>query len=143
MKIDGKPYRTIWLAADGHTVEVIDQTRLPHAFEIRALRTLDDTVAAIRDMIVRGAPLIGATAGYGMALAMAADASDAMLGRAYERLMATRPTAINLRWALEEVRKVVSPLAPAERAATAFAQAAHICDEDVEIMDGELPLLLG
>ena len=94
MRIDGKPYRTIWLAADGRTVEVIDQTRLPHALEIRALGTLDDAVAAIRDMVVRGAPLIGATAAYGMALAMAADASDAMLARAYDRLMATRPTAV-------------------------------------------------
>ncbi|MBX3503411.1 MAG: S-methyl-5-thioribose-1-phosphate isomerase [Alphaproteobacteria bacterium] len=131
MNVDGKPYRTIWLAADGRTVEVIDQTRLPHAFEIRALRTLDDAAAAIRGMIVRGAPLIGATAGYGMALAMAADGSDAMLGRAYERLMATRPTAVNLRWALDDLRGLLMPLPPAQRATAAYARADEICAADV------------
>jgi len=133
VKIDGRPYRTIWLAADGHTVEVIDQTRLPHAFEIRTLRTLDDTVAAIRDMIVRGAPLIGATAGYGMALAMAADPSDTMLARAYERLMATRPTAVNLRWALDDLRRLLMPLPVDQRANAAYARADEICAADVAI----------
>jgi methylthioribose-1-phosphate isomerase len=135
MRIDGRHYRTIWLAADGHTVEVIDQTRLPHAFEIRALGTLDDAVAAIRDMVVRGAPLIGATAGYGMALAMAADASDAMLGRAYERLMATRPTAVNLRWALDDLRRLLMPLPMAQRATAAYARADEICATDVAICE--------
>ncbi len=133
MKIDGKPYRTIWLAADGRTVEVIDQTRLPHALEIRPLSTLDDAVAAIRDMIVRGAPLIGATAGYGMALAMAADASDAMLGRAYDHLMATRPTAVNLRWALDDLRHLLLPLPTAQRATAAYTRADEICAADVAI----------
>ena len=133
MKIDGKPYRTIWLAADGHTVEVIDQTKLPHAFEIRALRTLDDAALAIRGMIVRGAPLIGATAAYGMALAMAADASDAMLGQAYERLLATRPTAVNLRWALDDLRHLLVPLPVDQRANAAYARADEICAADVAI----------
>jgi len=135
MRIDGKPYRTIWLAADGHTVEVIDQTRLPHALEIRALRTLDDAVTAIREMVVRGAPLIGATAGYGMALAMAADASDAMLARAYDRLMATRPTAVNLRWALDDLRRLLMPLPMPERATAAYIRADEICAADVAICE--------
>ena len=103
MRIDGKPYRTIWLGADGRTVEILDQTRFPHAFDVVALKTLDDAARAIKDMQVRGAPLIGVTAAYGMALAMHMDASDAMLDRASATLMATRPTAVNLRWALDEM----------------------------------------
>ena len=79
MKVDGKPYRTIWLGADGTTVQAIDQTLLPHRFVVRDSTTVEDAERAIRTMIVRGAPLIGATAAYGMALAMAADPSDAML----------------------------------------------------------------
>lgn len=133
MKIDGKPWRTIWLAADGRTVEVIDQTKLPHALSVRALVTLDDSVSAIRDMIVRGAPLIGATAAYGMALAMAADPSDAMLARAYERLMAARPTAVNLRWALDDLRRLLLPLPEEQRATAAYARADEICAADVAI----------
>ena len=133
MKIDGKPFRTIWLGADGRTVEVIDQTRLPHALEVRALGTLDDAVAAIRDMVVRGAPLIGATAAYGMALAMAADASDATMARAYDRLMATRPTAVNLRWALDELRGLLLSLPTAQRVTAAYARADEICAADVAI----------
>jgi len=133
MRIDGKPYRTIWLAADGRTVEVIDQTRLPHAFEIRALGTLDDAVAVIRDMIIRGAPLIGATAGYGMALAMAEDSSDAMLSRAHDRLMTTRPTAVNLRWALDDLRHLLLPLPTDQRVTAAYARADEICAGDVAI----------
>ena len=87
MRIDGKPYRTIWLGADGRTVEILDQTRFPHAFDVVALKTLDDAARAIKDMQVRGAPLIGVTAAYGMALAMHMDASDAMLDRAYGEQM--------------------------------------------------------
>lgn len=131
MKIDGKPYRTIWLAADGHTVEVIDQTRLPHVLEVRTLRSLDDAVAAIRHMIVRGAPLIGATAGYGMALAMAAESSDSMLSRAYDRLLAARPTAVNLRWALDDLRRLLLPLPASQRATAAYTRADEICAADV------------
>ncbi len=82
MNVDGKPYRTIWLADDGEAVEIIDQTRLPHAFETVRLETVQDTARAIATMQVRGAPLIGATAAYGMCLAMRADASDAALGHA-------------------------------------------------------------
>jgi methylthioribose-1-phosphate isomerase len=133
MKINGTPYRTIWLAADGKGVEIIDQTRLPHEFVTVILRSLDDSATAIRDMWVRGAPLIGATAAYGMALAAAADASDAALRQAYAVLHATRPTAINLKWALDEMMAHLLPLPAAERAAAAYARAAAICDEDVAI----------
>ncbi|MEQ8665686.1 MAG: S-methyl-5-thioribose-1-phosphate isomerase [Rhodospirillales bacterium] len=133
MLVDGRPYRTIWLADDGETVEIIDQTKLPHVFEIARLTQLSDAVAAIRQMLVRGAPLIGATAAYGMALAMRENPSDDAFAAAYENLLAARPTAVNLRWALDRMKHRLSPLAPGNRAATAYATAAEICDEDVEI----------
>jgi methylthioribose-1-phosphate isomerase len=133
MKVDGQPTRTIWLEPDGWTVSAIDQRRLPHEFIIATLTSLEAAAESIRSMLVRGAPLIGATAAYGMALAMHADASDAALGRAYDTLLATRPTAINLKWALDEMRRVLQPLPPAERATAAYARAAEIADEDVAI----------
>src|SRR5262245_33681826 len=120
MKISGKPYRAIWVAADGWAVEVIDQTRLPHAFATLRLTTLEEAAHAIKAMIVRGAPLIGATAAYGIALALRADASDKHLTHACEVLAATRPTAINLRWAIEGMRRILAPLAPAQRVAAAY-----------------------
>src|SRR5882757_10720920 len=103
MKVDGKHFRTIWLEADGSTVGAIDQTQLPHRFATIRLTTLDDAARAIATMQVRGAPLIGATAAYGVCLALRADASDEALERAVAELMATRPTAINLKWALDEM----------------------------------------
>ena len=133
MKVDGKPYRTIWLGADGTTVQAIDQTLLPHAFVVRDFTTMEDAERAIRTMIVRGAPLIGAAAAYGMALAMAADPSDAMLARAYQVLLAARPTAVNLRWALDDLQRPARPLPPARRREAAYRRAAEICDEDAEI----------
>jgi methylthioribose-1-phosphate isomerase len=133
MKIDGKPYRTIWLNPDGWSVGIIDQTRFPHVFETLTLRTLEDAARAIKDMLVRGAPLIGATAAYGMALAARGDPSDAGLSRAYDALHATRPTAINLKWALDEMMRVLKPLAAGDRVARAYKRAQEICDEDVEI----------
>ncbi len=133
MKVDGKPYRTIWLGPDGTTVQVIDQTLLPHAFVVRDWRTLEEAESGIRSMIVRGAPLIGAAAAYGMALAMAADPSDAMLARAYQVLLASRPTAVNLRWALDDLRALLGPLPAARRREAAYRRAAEICDEDAEI----------
>ena len=133
MKIDGKPHRTIWPAPDGKAVEIIDQTKLPHLFEIARLETLTDAAHAIRAMLVRGAPLIGATAAYGMWLAMREDSSDAGLSNAYDRLYETRPTAVNLRWALDAARTKLGPLAPEARADAAFTLAGEICDEDVEI----------
>jgi methylthioribose-1-phosphate isomerase len=132
MKIDGKHYRTIWLNEDGKTVEIIDQTKLPHRFETVTLGTLDDAVHAIKSMQVRGAPLIGATAAYGVALALRANQSDEGLDHACERLAATRPTAINLRWALDEMQKAVRNQPREARVAAAYGRAAAICNEDVE-----------
>jgi methylthioribose-1-phosphate isomerase len=127
------PYRTIWLAGDGETVEIVDQTRLPHEFVTVPLDTLEDAAHAIRAMLVRGAPLIGATAAYGVALAMRDDASDAALDAASATLAATRPTAVNLRWALDDMKTHLAPLPAAGRAEAAYARAAAICDEDVAI----------
>lgn len=132
MKIDGKPYRTIWLNKDGSSVEIIDQTKLPFIFCTVTLRTLENAANAISTMQVRGAPLIGATAAYGVALALRDDASDQALDRACETLAATRPTAINLRWALDEMQKAVRNQPHDRRVDVAYARAAAICDEDVE-----------
>src|SRR5262252_8027164 len=131
MKVDGQPYRTIWLNDDGNTVSVIDQTLLPHRFKIVKWRTVEDVAAGIRNMVVRGAPLIGASAGYGIALGMLGDPSDKGFQRAYELLLASRPTAVNLRWALDRMQDTLLPLDPNDRAAQAFTTAAKICDEDV------------
>ncbi len=131
MKVDGTPYRTIWPAPGGGAVEIIDQRWLPHDFRIVPLRSRDEAAVAIRDMWVRGAPLIGATAAYAMALQMEADPSDAALGTAWDVLNATRPTAINLRWALERMRRHLLPLAPEGRPRAAWAEAAAIAEEDV------------
>src|SRR5207302_1669407 len=133
MKVDGRHTRSIWLEADGWSVGVIDQTRLPHRFATARLATLDDAAAAIRTMQVRGAPLIGATAAYGLCLALHADASDEALERAYATLIATRPTAVNLKWALDEMVAAVRNRARGERLAAAYRRAAEICDEDVAI----------
>jgi methylthioribose-1-phosphate isomerase len=133
MRVDGKPWRTIWLAADGWSVGVIDQTRLPHRFETRRLATLADAAAAIATMVIRGAPLIGATAAYGVCLALREDGSDEGLDRAYATLLATRPTAINLKWALDEMVAAVRNRPRGERVAAAYARAAAIAEEDVAI----------
>jgi methylthioribose-1-phosphate isomerase len=132
MKVDGVARRSIQLAADGRSVEIIDQTLLPHSFVKRELLNLADAAEAIRAMRVRGAPLIGATAAYGIALQMREDTSDASLQRAIEELLATRPTAVNLRWALDEMRAALHGVPPAAREARAYERAAEICDEDVE-----------
>ncbi len=133
MKVAGRPMRTIWLGADGKTVEIIDQTRLPHELVVVRLARRDDVARAIRDMQVRGAPLIGAAAAYGMALAVAEDPSDAAIARAAEILAATRPTAVNLAWALGEMRRTLAEICPPQRCAAAFAQAAAIAEADVAI----------
>ena len=133
MQVDGTPWRTIWPAPDGHSVQIIDQTRLPHELKVVDLTDVQAAAHAICAMLVRGAPLIGATAAYGMALAMAADASDTNLAAAHALLLATRPTAVNLRWALDDLRTRLAPLPPARRAEAAFARATEICDEDVAI----------
>lgn len=133
MNVDGVAYRTIWLAEDGETVEIIDQTKLPHEFVIARLRDLEDAAEAITSMQVRGAPLIGGTAAYGMALAVRADPSDAGIDRAYDTLIRTRPTAVNLRWALDEMRAALRNIAHDQRCAAAYRKAGEICDADVEI----------
>jgi methylthioribose-1-phosphate isomerase len=136
MKVNGKPTRTIWQASDGQAVEIIDQTKLPHILEIVRLTGLDDAAHAIKAMLVRGAPLIGATAGYGMWLAMREDSSDTGLSNAYEKLYATRPTAVNLRWALDVARQRLSVLPSSDRVDAALTLAREICEEDVEINRG-------
>jgi methylthioribose-1-phosphate isomerase len=133
MNVDGKPMRTIWIEPDGWSVGVIDQTALPHRFATARLTTPDEVAHAIRNMVIRGAPLIGATAAYGICLALRADASDAAVERAYAHLLASRPTAINLKWALDEMMAAVRNRPRAERRAAAYRRAAEICDEDVAI----------
>lgn len=133
MRVQGKAMRSIWLEPDGWSVGIIDQTRLPHALITDRLTDLAEAAHAIRAMRVRGAPLIGATAAYGVCLALRADVSDAALDDACRILAATRPTAINLRWALEDMRTRLRRVAPTQRLAAAYARAAAICDEDVAI----------
>jgi methylthioribose-1-phosphate isomerase len=133
MRVNGKAYRTIWLADDGRSVDIIDQTVLPHRFAIMRLREVADVVRAIATMQVRGAPLIGAAAAYGICLAVAADSSDDALDRAYDALLASRPTAVNLRWALDAMRAHLRNRPRGERVAAAYQRAAEICDEDIAI----------
>jgi methylthioribose-1-phosphate isomerase len=133
MKINGTHYRSIWRDAATGEVMIIDQRWLPHDVRIVALKDRAAFEVAIRDMWIRGAPLIGATAAYGVAVAMAADPSDAHLADTWEVLNETRPTAINLRWALNEMKAHLAPLPPSARAEAAFVRAAAICDEDVEM----------
>jgi methylthioribose-1-phosphate isomerase len=136
MKVDGKRFRSIWLDPDGWSVGAIDQRRLPHDFVVARLTTCESAADAIRSMLVRGAPLIGATAAYGMALAMRADGSDTALDHACKTLMATRPTAINLKWALDEMRSMLRPLPSSQRAAAAYVRAAEIAEQDIAINRG-------
>ncbi len=136
MKVGGKAMRSIWLEPDGWSVGVIDQTALPHRLVTARLTTLAAAAHAIRAMVIRGAPLIGATAAYGMCLALREDASDESLERACATLLATRPTAINLKWALDEMMAAVRNRPRAERTAAAYRRAAEICEEDVAINTG-------
>lgn len=131
MNVAGRHFRTLWVAADGWSVEIIDQTQLPHRFTTTRLSSLAEAAQAIKAMLVRGAPLIGATAAYGVCLALRADASDEALRQAGETLLATRPTAVNLRWALQRMTDALQPLAAEDRVTAAYARAAQICDEDV------------
>jgi methylthioribose-1-phosphate isomerase len=131
MKISGTHYRTIWPTGTG-SVRVIDQSRLPFEFTTVDLRTLDEAARAIGTMVVRGAPLIGATAAYGLALAIRSDPSDECIERASQALRATRPTAHNLAWALTRMRRALASVPLSERADAAFREAARLCDEDVE-----------
>ena len=133
MKIDGRDRRTIWVESDGAAIGIIDQTLLPHRFATVQLKTLADAVHAIKSMQVRGAPLIGATAAYGVWLALRADASDESLERACAALAATRPTAINLKWALDEMTAAVRNRPRAERATAALKRANEIAEDDIAI----------
>jgi len=135
MNIDGKAWRTIWLEEGGRSVGVIDQTLLPHRFETRSLATVEQAAEAISTMVVRGAPLIGVAGAYGLMLALQQDPTDRALAAAFERLNDTRPTAVNLRWALERVRQRVASLPEAERAEAAQAEAGAIAEEDVAMCE--------
>jgi methylthioribose-1-phosphate isomerase len=132
MKINGVPYRTIWLNDDGWSVTVIDQTKLPFNLETVTLSSMADAAIAIKKMIVRGAPLIGVTAAYGMCMALRDDASDESLSNAYHALIETRPTAVNLRWALDEMMAAVRDFPRGGRAAAAYLRARKMSDDDVE-----------
>ena len=132
MRVDGVHYRSIWVNDDGETIAIIDQRQLPQAFEIINLATLADACAAIREMAVRGAPLIGATAAYGLYLAMREDAGDDCMQAAAEALLSTRPTAVNLRWALDRMRARLAGTPSAERVARALAEADEISRLDVD-----------
>jgi methylthioribose-1-phosphate isomerase len=145
MNVDGRHFRTIWLADDGWAVEIIDQTRLPYDFVIRRWESLDDAAEGITTMQVRGAPLIGAAAAYGLCLAARRDPSDAGLDAAARRLLATRPTAVNLGWAVHDMITILRQLPVDRRVAAAYRRAAEVCDEDVamnaQIARSGLPLI--
>jgi len=131
MNIDGIPTRTLRAHPEQRLIDIIDQTRLPHALHWVRVATLEEAAHAIRAMQVRGAPLIGATAAYGLAIALNDDATDSRLQQACTQLGATRPTAVNLHWALARMQAVLAPLASAKRGAAAWAEAAAIAEEDV------------
>jgi methylthioribose-1-phosphate isomerase len=135
MRIDGRDYRTIWTSGPGGDVVVIDQRLLPHAFETVQLASAAEAAEAISNMTVRGAPLIGAAGAYGLALAMRSDPSDPSLEQASEQLGSARPTAVNLRWAVERMRRRLEPLAPADRVEAAYDEATRIADEDVAVCE--------
>ncbi len=132
MRVDGISYRTIRVADDGWSVDVIDQTLLPHRFEMVRLTSVEEVARAISGMLVRGAPLIGVAAAYGVCLAVRSDPSDAHLDQALRLLAATRPTAVNLGWALGEMRSALLPLPSSGRCDAAYATAARLADDDVE-----------
>ncbi|NQZ98994.1 MAG: S-methyl-5-thioribose-1-phosphate isomerase [Myxococcales bacterium] len=133
MQVDGVHHRTIRVAEDGAGVEIIDQTKLPHAFEIIRLDSVEQAASAIADMRVRGAPLIGVTGAYGISLQMRTDASDFAVRAAHATLLATRPTAVNLGRALDAIRDAVLAVPEARRVEVAYAKAAELADEDAEL----------
>ncbi len=136
MKVQGTDMRSVWVegeASSNRRLRIIDQTRLPHELRVVTLESVDDVARAIRRMWVRGAPLIGATAAYGLALAMGSDASDEGLEAAARTLLDTRPTAVNLRWAIDDMRNRLAAVDPGERERSAFDRAIAIADEDVGI----------
>ena len=128
MNVDGTAYRTVWVGDDGRSVHIIDQTRLPHEFVTRTLSTVSEVAEAIKAMRVRGAPLIGATAAYGVCLALAEDPGDAFLKNSCDLLLATRPTAVNLRWAVDKMKAAVRGVSQDKRLDVAYIKAAEISD---------------
>ncbi|MDP3083960.1 MAG: S-methyl-5-thioribose-1-phosphate isomerase, partial [Rubrivivax sp.] len=131
MQVDGRAQRTLWADPGGLSFSVLDQRALPHCWQTLSLADLPAVENAIRDMVVRGAPLIGATAAYGLALQANQDTDEPALRAAAERLAATRPSAVNLRWALERMLSRLLAAEPARRAALAWALAAELADADV------------
>lgn len=131
MKVNGQAYRSIWLAADGVGVEIIDQTQLPFRFVVVRLETLEEAMDAISRMLVRGAPLIGATAAYGICLGLRQGTSSQVLESMAGRLIACRPTAVNLRWAVERMLRFLLPLPEERRLTESYREAGRICEEDV------------
>ncbi|MDR2550811.1 MAG: S-methyl-5-thioribose-1-phosphate isomerase [Desulfobulbus sp.] len=131
MQVNGQAYRSIWLAADGMGVEIIDQTQLPFRFQVLRLDRLEDAAEAISRMLVRGAPLIGATAAYGLCLGLRRAADSQALAEMANRLIGCRPTAVNLRWAVERMLRCLLPLPAEQRLAAAYREAGRICEEDV------------
>ena len=135
MKIEGKEYRTIWFDKKNQTVKIIDQTKLPHKFIIKDLKTVKDAVNAIKNMEVRGAPLIGATAAYGLVLSILENNDKSFLKKSSEDLINSRPTAINLKWAVDRMMKKLSGVNSKEILNLAINEAKDICEEDVKFCD--------
>ena len=131
MKVGNVSYRSVW--RDGNGIGIVDQTRLPYEFRTVSLHTCEEVAFAIKSMQVRGAPLIGAVAAYGLALALRADASDSALAAAADLLLSTRPTAVNLRWSLARMRNHLGAVKPQARVESAWAEAQRIADEDIEL----------
>jgi len=135
MKIEGKEYRTIWFDDKNKIVKIIDQTKLPHQFIIKDLKTVKDAINAIKTMEVRGAPLIGATAAYGLVLSIIENKDQTFLNKSSEDLINSRPTAINLKWAIDRMMKKLSGINSNEILNLAINEAKEICEEDVKFCE--------
>ena len=133
MKIEGKEYRTIWF--ENNSVKIIDQTKLPHQFIIKDLKTVKDSINAIKTMEVRGAPLIGATAAYGLVLAIIENNEQSFIKKSAEDLIRSRPTAINLKWAVDRMMKKLSGINSDQILTIALNEAKEICEEDIKFCE--------
>ncbi len=133
MLVNGQSFRSIWLDTEGVTVNIIDQTRLPHEFVVHSLATVEDAIIAITDMQVRGAPLIGATAAYGICLGLREQCTQNQLEQISRRLVSCRPTAINLQWAVERLNTLLDKHSPKDWLELAYKEAAFLCEEDCEV----------
>ena len=133
MKIEGKEHRTIWF--ENNIVKIIDQTKLPHKFVIKELKTVKDSINAIKVMEVRGAPLIGATAAYGLVLAIIENNDQSFLKNSAENLISSRPTAINLKWAVDKMMSKLSGVNSDKIFEIALSEAKEICEEDVKFCE--------